>query len=502
MSDLVQVAEHVLWVIFEEEVTQLGVLRHRLPCGRRHYWLGTRDTRIHATAAAAAARRPRRPRHWPAPPGRNQTQISEYDIICLHSCCDRVLIITHGVSLSWWWQAWRTSGHATDGHWAKKNDLYLATLAQTHGWQLRLSHGYIRPGTARLRRRWCVTGLQTGGWACAHPGHPAPVSFTAQAVALPAHAFTRHVPRLAPFSCLPWNPGEHHQDGARLVKSRGGRRGPRRQASSQSHLIHGIPTKRGKVLHVLKSVLFFLFPIAETSTNSLSCMSPPKRHRGGFPWTVINKMLLLYFSEQFTNQQHTVWKCKSMRAAHLMQLITVLQVPDGPFKHRWWEMSSCFNDFLIYVCLHSYKKKQSWFISGFFFALKDHHFVEGEGGKQINHLSLREVWRRAVFLRSAHSQFRLSTSGIWTDILLYIFRLVPLKIPFQAFIPSIKVYKGVYIWKSYCIESNISETLTRWLRMFYSSKTSKTILEWQNLRFVQQQQYLKLPAGSWGLHWR
>lgn len=39
MSDLVQVAEDVLGVIFEEEVGQLGVLRHPFPCGRRHYGL-------------------------------------------------------------------------------------------------------------------------------------------------------------------------------------------------------------------------------------------------------------------------------------------------------------------------------------------------------------------------------------------------------------------------------------------------------------------------------
>lgn len=39
MADLMQVTENVLWVIFEEEVSQLGVLRYSFPCGRRHYVL-------------------------------------------------------------------------------------------------------------------------------------------------------------------------------------------------------------------------------------------------------------------------------------------------------------------------------------------------------------------------------------------------------------------------------------------------------------------------------
>lgn len=33
MSDFVQVTEDILGVIFEEEVGQLGVLRHSFPCG-------------------------------------------------------------------------------------------------------------------------------------------------------------------------------------------------------------------------------------------------------------------------------------------------------------------------------------------------------------------------------------------------------------------------------------------------------------------------------------
>lgn len=39
MSDLVQITEDILGVIFEEEVGQLGVLWHPFPCGRRHYGL-------------------------------------------------------------------------------------------------------------------------------------------------------------------------------------------------------------------------------------------------------------------------------------------------------------------------------------------------------------------------------------------------------------------------------------------------------------------------------
>ena len=33
MSDFVQVTEDILWVIFEEEVGQLGVFRYPFPCG-------------------------------------------------------------------------------------------------------------------------------------------------------------------------------------------------------------------------------------------------------------------------------------------------------------------------------------------------------------------------------------------------------------------------------------------------------------------------------------
>lgn len=39
MSDLVQVTEDILGVIFEEKVSQLGVLRHSFPRGGRHYGL-------------------------------------------------------------------------------------------------------------------------------------------------------------------------------------------------------------------------------------------------------------------------------------------------------------------------------------------------------------------------------------------------------------------------------------------------------------------------------
>lgn len=39
MPDLVQVGEDVLGVIFEEEVDQLGVLRHSFARGRRHHGL-------------------------------------------------------------------------------------------------------------------------------------------------------------------------------------------------------------------------------------------------------------------------------------------------------------------------------------------------------------------------------------------------------------------------------------------------------------------------------
>lgn len=39
MSDLMQVTEDILGVIFKEEVGQLGVLRYSFPCGRRHYGL-------------------------------------------------------------------------------------------------------------------------------------------------------------------------------------------------------------------------------------------------------------------------------------------------------------------------------------------------------------------------------------------------------------------------------------------------------------------------------
>lgn len=39
MSDLVQVTEDILGVVFEEEVGQLGVLGHAFPRGRRHYGL-------------------------------------------------------------------------------------------------------------------------------------------------------------------------------------------------------------------------------------------------------------------------------------------------------------------------------------------------------------------------------------------------------------------------------------------------------------------------------
>lgn len=39
MSNLVQVTEDVLGIIFKEEVSQLGVLWHPFPRGRRHYGL-------------------------------------------------------------------------------------------------------------------------------------------------------------------------------------------------------------------------------------------------------------------------------------------------------------------------------------------------------------------------------------------------------------------------------------------------------------------------------
>lgn len=39
MSNLMQVAEDVLWVIFEEKVSQFGVLGNPFPCGWRHYGL-------------------------------------------------------------------------------------------------------------------------------------------------------------------------------------------------------------------------------------------------------------------------------------------------------------------------------------------------------------------------------------------------------------------------------------------------------------------------------
>lgn len=39
MSNLMQVTEDVLWVIFEEEVSHFGVLGHPFSCGWRHYGL-------------------------------------------------------------------------------------------------------------------------------------------------------------------------------------------------------------------------------------------------------------------------------------------------------------------------------------------------------------------------------------------------------------------------------------------------------------------------------
>lgn len=63
MADLMQVAEDFIWVIFEKEVTQLGIFLSRLPCGRWHHELdGTSDAHVLLLAFIQQAR------HLPALP--------------------------------------------------------------------------------------------------------------------------------------------------------------------------------------------------------------------------------------------------------------------------------------------------------------------------------------------------------------------------------------------------------------------------------------------------